>query len=158
MTPDGDLIVAETHALRLTRLPAEGPGRLGRPSVFADLGTDALGGGRKAFPDGICLDAAGAVWVGTAISGSYLRVEEGGTVTDVVEPAAAWATACMLGGPDGRSLFLATCNGSLDALGQFRHRSMDQEGDRHEYMAWATGLSQGFVEVVEVSVPHAGLP
>lgn len=158
LTPDGDLIVAETHARRLTRLTPRPTGLLSSPRTFADLSGGILGNGRKAFPDGICLDTEGAVWVGTAISGEFLRVDAAGRLTDRLAPAAAWATACMLGGPDGRLLFMATCHGSLEALAEFRHRSMDEEGDGEEYLAWARDRCRGFVEVVEVAVPHAGRP
>jgi len=154
-----ELVVAETHALRLTRFDRRPTGRLEHRRTHAELGT--FDDGRKAFPDGICGDAAGAVWVGTAMSGEYLRVDADGTIGARFAPNAGWATACVLGGPERRHLFLATCNGSLEALAAFRGKEdADQKTDdaHQEYLAWARTQAQGFVEVVEVDTPGAGVP
>ncbi len=50
------------------------------------------------------------MWVGCPVAGEYRRVVDGGEVTDVVrtDPAASFGPACALGGPDMRTLFLAT--------------------------------------------------
>jgi sugar lactone lactonase YvrE len=58
-------------------------------------------------PDGICLDAEGAVWVSTGFS--FARVAEGGKVLQRVElPEGRAPFALMLGGPDRRTLFILT--------------------------------------------------
>ena len=156
ITPGGyTLIVAETQALRLTAFDRDRDGRLSGRRNFASLGPEVFGDGRKAFPDGICLDDQGAVWVGTAISGEYLRVSEGGHIGERFVPNASWATACALGGPDRRTLFLATCNASLQGL---RAMNDAQIPDHNSYHAWARTQSQGYIEVVKVDVPGAGIP
>jgi len=64
-----------------------------------------------ALPDGIALDAEGGVWVASPISGACLRVVEGGKVTDKIE-VENQAFACTLGGPDRKTLFIATAKDS----------------------------------------------
>jgi sugar lactone lactonase YvrE len=65
-------------------------------------------------PDGICLDAEGAAWVASFQSGEFLRVLEGGTVTDVVETGTRWAVQPCLGGSDGKTLFMLTADTDID--------------------------------------------
>jgi sugar lactone lactonase YvrE len=132
VTPDGStLIVAETLGARLTAFTIAGDGSLTGQRVFADLEGEV--------PNGISLDAEGAVWV-SSHQGRYLRVMEGGKITDTVDVPGGthrMAIACMLGGEDGRQLFLV----SVDAL------------PRTEEM-----LGTGRVDVVTVEVPGAGWP
>ncbi len=89
------------------------------------------------MPDGICLDAEGAIWSACPITGRVLRVLEGGEVTDEVRVSRNGAYACMLGGPDRRTLFICTADASDPA---------------------ATGDRRGRIETVEVAVPGAGSP
>jgi sugar lactone lactonase YvrE len=64
LTPDGKtLIVAETIGRRLTAFDVAADGSLAGRRVFADVGADGL------MPDGICLDAEGAVWVASVATG-----------------------------------------------------------------------------------------
>jgi len=99
VTPDGrTLVVAETIALRLTAFTVEGDGSLTGRRVLADLGHR---------PDGICLDAEGAVWVASPNSGALFRVSEQGEVLRQVDVGRR-VLACALGGPDGRTLHLCT--------------------------------------------------
>jgi sugar lactone lactonase YvrE len=111
ISPDGrTLIVAETRGGRLTAFDVEADGRLTGRRVFAEF--------VRATPDGICLDAEGAVWAGSALTGEFLRVLEGGTITHRhALTDGFWALACALGGPDGRSLFLMTALWSMDEHG-----------------------------------------
>ena len=79
ITPDGrTLIISESFAGQLTAFDIAADGGLSGRRVFAE----GLG------PDGICLDAEGAVWVQTG-GFSVVRVAEGGTVLQRVELAEA---------------------------------------------------------------------
>jgi sugar lactone lactonase YvrE len=95
VTPDGStLIVAESYKGRLTAFDIDEDGGLSNQRVWADLGE----GG-----DGICMDAEGAVW--SPRFQSCVRVAEGGEVLDEIE-LDRFCFACMLGGADGKTLFL----------------------------------------------------
>jgi sugar lactone lactonase YvrE len=99
ITPDGrTLIISESFAGRLTAFDIDGDGGLSGRRVFAD----GLG------PDGITMDAEGAIWVSTG-EFAVARVAEGGTVLQRIELAENRAPfALMLGGPDRRTLFICT--------------------------------------------------
>ena len=100
ITPDGKtLIVGESMASRLTAFDIEPDGSLSNRRLWARL--------ENAVPDGICLDAAGGVWVASPSSNEALRVTEGGEVTDRIMTENG-AFACMLGGVDGRTLHILT--------------------------------------------------
>jgi sugar lactone lactonase YvrE len=99
------LIVAETYAHRLTVFDVAGDGSLSRRRVFAQFGDEV-------YPDGICLDADGQVWVAAARSAQVLRVQEGGRMTaNVRVSSGSNAYACMLGGDEGRTLFVCSAPG-----------------------------------------------
>ncbi|HEY0521127.1 MAG TPA: SMP-30/gluconolactonase/LRE family protein [Ilumatobacteraceae bacterium] len=105
ITPDGrTMIVAETFGKRLTAFDIAADGGLSNRRVWADLGR------RK--PDGICLDEDGAVWVANPETNECVRVAEGGEILDVIETDNR-CFACMLGGPDRRTLFMLTSRHSL---------------------------------------------
>jgi len=130
ITPDGStLIVAETFANRLTAFDIADDGSLSNRRIWADLG--------DVPPDGICLDAEGAIWVASPRASTFLRVREGGRITDQIF-SDNQAIACMLGGADRRTLFLIT--------GRF---SNEQKSLRQLL---------GRIEAVCVDVPGAGLP
>jgi sugar lactone lactonase YvrE len=136
ITPDGKtLIVAETIGRRLTAFDIAPDGSLSGRRPFADLATGAIGG---THPDGICVDAEGAVWASSPPTSEFVRVKEGGAVTDRIPVPGKWAVACMLGGEDHRTLFLCTAKTTLQDLGQ--------------------GKSVGWIETVRVEVPGAGRP
>ena len=100
ITPDGrTLVVGETWGGCLTAFTIGDDGRLSERREWARL--------EGAVPDGICLDAEGAIWVASPISNQFLRVLEGGEVTHRLT-ADRMAIACMLGGDDGRTLFALT--------------------------------------------------
>jgi sugar lactone lactonase YvrE len=97
LTPDNStLIVAESYANVLTAFDIAPDGLLNR-RVWAELG--------DGVPDGICLDAEGAVWYGDVPNKRCVRVREGGDVLDTVELDRG-CFACALGGPDGKTLFM----------------------------------------------------
>jgi len=97
--PNGELVVSETHGRRLLAFIIGDDGDLAERRVFAELGE-----GRH--PDGLCVDATGAVWVGCYDTAEFLRVRDGGEVTHRIDVAGGWAVAPALGGADGRDLYL----------------------------------------------------
>jgi len=100
ITPDGKtLIVGETYASRLNAFDIAEDGSLSGRRVWAALD--------KAAPDGISLDAEGAIWLASPTSREVLRVMQGGVVTHRIATSGQ-AVACMLGGPDGCTLFVLT--------------------------------------------------
>lgn len=104
VTPDNrTLIVGETMGQRLTAFDIAEDGTLSNRRTFADM--------KGRGPDGIALDADGAVWVADANGHACVRVVEGGEVTDVVDLGDRHCFACALGGPDRRTLFLLTGTG-----------------------------------------------
>jgi sugar lactone lactonase YvrE len=99
VTPDNStLIVAESYGKRLTAFEIAADGSLANPRLWADLG--------EGVPDGICLDADGAVWYGDVPNKRCVRVREGGEVLQTIDLDRA-CFACMLGGADRRTLFMA---------------------------------------------------
>jgi sugar lactone lactonase YvrE len=92
------LVVAESHADRLTAWTIIDGGRLVERRVWADLGPGSA-------PDGICADADGAIWYASVPGRRCTRVAEGGEVLAVVE-ADRGCFACMLGGVDGHTLYI----------------------------------------------------
>jgi sugar lactone lactonase YvrE len=105
ITPDGKtLIVGETFAARLTAFDVAADGGLSNRRVWAAMPEGAV-------PDGICLDAEGAIWVASPTTNEALRVREGGEVTDRVDTGVG-CFACMLGGADRKTLFLLVASGS----------------------------------------------
>jgi sugar lactone lactonase YvrE len=137
ITPDNrTLIISESFAGRLTAFDIDPDGGLSGRRVFAE----GLG------PDGICLDAEGAVWVSTG-GFSVARVAEGGEVLQQVELEEDRAPfAVMLGGPDRRTLFILTAE----------WRKTDSVTDNLKRLA--DGPRAGQILMVPVSVPGAGRP
>jgi sugar lactone lactonase YvrE len=128
VTPDNStLIIAESYEGRLSAFDIDDDGGLSNRRVWADLGE----GG-----DGICMDAEGAVW--SPKFKACVRVTEGGEELERIE-LEQFCFACMLGGEDGRTLFMnvADWNGP-DAVGK--------------------GPRTGKVLTAEAPAPHAGYP
>ena len=100
ITPDQHtLLVAETFASRITAFPLLADGSLGERRVWAQLG--------EAFPDGICLDREGRLWIAAPNLGQVLQLAEGGRILQRIQPEAA-PYACMLGGDQGHTLFITS--------------------------------------------------
>jgi len=98
ITPDNrTLIVAESYASRLTAYDIAADGTLSGRRVWAELD--------NAAPDGICLDAEGAIWYADVPNRHCVRVREGGEVITTVALDRG-CFACILGGADGRTLFI----------------------------------------------------
>ncbi len=98
VTPDNStLICAESYGKRLTAFDIAADGGLSNRRVWADLG--------DGVPDGICVDAEGAVWYGDVPNKRCVRVSEGGEVLQTIELDRG-CFACMLGGTDNSTLFI----------------------------------------------------
>lgn len=97
LTPDNEtLIIAESHASRLTAFDIAADGSLSNRRIWAEL---------DGYPDGICLDADGAVWYADVPNKHCVRVREGGDVLQTVT-ADRGCFACMLGGANRKTLFI----------------------------------------------------
>jgi sugar lactone lactonase YvrE len=98
VTPDNsELIVAESYGKRLTAFDIAADGGLWNRRVWADLDSGV--------PDGICVDAEGAVWYGDVPNKRCVRVREGGEVLQTINLDRG-CFACMLGGTQRRTLFM----------------------------------------------------
>ena len=137
ITPDNrTLVVAESFAGRLTAFDIDPDGDLSNRRVFAE----GLG------PDGISLDAEGAIWVSTGGFG-VARVAPGGQIRQRVElPDNRAPFALMLGGPDRRTLFILTAEW---------HKSDDHVANLARL---TNGPRTGEILTLPVSVPGVGRP
>ncbi len=130
ITPDGKtLIIGET---------------LGGCLTAFDIGADGALSGRRLWaptwprvPDGIALDADGAIWIANPIAPECVRIAEGGEVLEVIDTGEP-CYACMLGGEDGRTLFMLTAPTAI----------------AHE----AAVAPKGKLLISAVDAPHAGRP
>ena len=130
ITPDGrTLIIGESLGGKLTAFDIADDGKLSNRRLWADI--------RPRHPDGNCLDAEGAIWIANPGAPECVRIAEGGRVLEVIDTGDP-CYACMLGGEDGKSLFILTT-----AIWDDAERAVN-----------ATGR----LLVAEVDVPHAGLP
>jgi sugar lactone lactonase YvrE len=134
LTPGREtLLYAASDERVLMAFDLDGDGELSNLRRWAGLG------GR--MPDGICLDAEGAVWAGTLGDG-YVRVREGGEIVETVATGGGRLdVACVLGGDDRRTLYMASAITTFEQLAR-------GEGD----------TARGFILASEVDVPGAGWP
>jgi sugar lactone lactonase YvrE len=103
VTPDDStLIVAESYAARLTAFDIEPDGGLANRRTWADLGEGAA-------PDGICIDAEGAVWYGDVPNQRCVRVREGGEVLQTIDLDRG-CFACALGGSNDDPVLFMVAN------------------------------------------------
>ncbi len=131
VTPDNrTLIVAESFAGRLTAFDIADDGSLSNRRSWAE----GVG------PDGICLDAEGAVWAQTFQDNANIRLREGGQVVNKVQLDRS-PFSCMLGGPDGKTLFILAAE----------WRGIEKVDE-------ALGARTGQVLVVDAPAPHDGWP
>lgn len=130
ISEDGEtLIVAETLAMRLSAFDIDATGQLSNRRVWAELGAFA--------PDGICLDSNNNVWVANALAAECVLFAEGGERLSTVQTSQN-CYACMLGGDDGRTLFMMTAQDSNHAV--------------------ASAKRTGKIETVLVDAPATGYP
>jgi len=127
---DTTLIVADSYAKALMAFDISPDGGLSNRRVWAELG--------DGVPDGICVDAEGAVWYADVPNKRCVRVREGGGVLQTVE-ADRGCFACMLGGPDGRTLFILAA-------------------EWHGPAKMFDGPPSGQVLIAQAPAPHAGRP
>lgn len=132
ITPDGrTFIVGESADGALTAFTIADDGTLHDRREYARV--------QGAVPDGICLDAEGAIWFADPISGDLIRVLEGGEVTHRVSVGDELkAYACMLGGDDRRTLY-----GCVSV-----HHNIDR----------TLAARAGRIVAMPVDTPGAGLP
>ncbi|MFL5592068.1 MAG: SMP-30/gluconolactonase/LRE family protein [Ktedonobacteraceae bacterium] len=131
VTPDNStLLVAESYGNQLTAFDIEASGSLSNRRVWADTGTD--------HPDGICLDAEGALWYADVGSKHCVRVREGGEVLQTIELDRGFA--CMLGGADRKTLFIV---------------ATEWKGAEENM---TDGSRTGQILTVRAPAPHAGRP
>jgi sugar lactone lactonase YvrE len=130
VTPDNStLIVADSHRHHLVAFDIGADGGLSGRRTWADLG--------EAAPDGICVDAEGAVWYADVPNKRCVRVAEGGAVLRTVTLDRG-GFACALGGPAGTTLFIVAAE----------WRGMSE----------MVAPGSGQVLTTEVEVPGAGWP
>ncbi len=130
ITPNGKtLIVGETWGARLTAFDIAENGGLSNRRIWAETA--------PAVPDGITLDAEGGIWIASPTTQDVRRYMRGGEMTDQIKVSTN-AFACMLGGPDGRTLFALTSEDSDPRTIQ--------------------GKRTAKIEMTKVEHPHAGLP
>lgn len=144
ITDDGVLLVNETFGNRITAFDIAADGSLLNRRSWAEFGPapterelDKVLASAAVAPDGCGLDAEGALWIADARGGRALRILEGGRVERTVEPDGG-VFACMLGGEDGRTLFICS---APDFFEEARKNARE-----------------GRLLAVDVEVPHAGLP
>jgi sugar lactone lactonase YvrE len=146
ITPDGStLVISESFGNRMSAFDVAADGSLGPRRDWAVFGpaptstdlTEVLGNAVFA-PDGMCLDANGAVWVADAVGNRVVHVAEGGEILDEISTGDEGVFACMLGGDDGRTLFLCAAP------------------DFHEDARAAAREAR--ILATTVDVPHGGTP
>lgn len=112
ITSDGTLLVDETFGNRVTAFDIAEDGTLTNRRTWAKFGE--LPADRELgkmlpqiviAPDGCCLDADNQLWIADGLGNRAIRVRQGGEITDEVHPGTG-VFACMLGGADGRTLFV----------------------------------------------------
>ncbi|WP_338879561.1 SMP-30/gluconolactonase/LRE family protein [Achromobacter veterisilvae] len=146
ITPDGKtMIVNETFGNRISEFDILPDGGLGPRRDWADFGalpdSDDLGvliAASAIGPDGGALDAEGALWVADAIGKRIVRVARGGRILEQIDTGEFGIFAAALGGPDGRSLFMAAAPDFIEANRRARPEAR--------------------ILMTRVDVPHAGRP
>lgn len=121
ITPDGGtLYLAETTANRITAFDIRADGTLANRRIHAEL---------EASPDGLCLDAEGALWVPLLFHKQFHRIAAGGRVLERIVFERENAIACVLGGEDRRTLFLCVSEINEDLrIGAVYARRVDVAG------------------------------
>jgi sugar lactone lactonase YvrE len=169
ITPDGSTYICASEGNRIVYASVAPDGSLGEPKLWADMSVDAVVRRRirqknldtpvmwselartVAYPDGICLDSEGALWVGSAFTYAFLRVLPGGAVTDVIETPGRLAVACALGGDDRDVLYMLSSapTGRIEVGADLRSVVYSKIG---------RGEMESVLESTVVDLPGAGWP
>jgi sugar lactone lactonase YvrE len=130
ITTDGKtFIVAETLGMCLTAFDIDENGSLSNRREWAATGARV--------PDGICMNADGNIWAANAVSNECVLFAQGGEVLEVVNTSQN-CYACMLGGVDGKTLFMLTAQSSQAQI--------------------VSAKRTGKIEMTKVASPGAGHP
>jgi sugar lactone lactonase YvrE len=110
ITPDGKtMVVAESWGRKLTAFDKAADGTLSNRRTWADGAAEgAAEDGDFWVPDGICMDAEGAVWIADPVKKQALRIADGGAITERVSTDDRGAYAVALGGADRQTLLICT--------------------------------------------------
>ena len=81
---NGLVVTADGEHARRRREHREGPGRV-RPRVGREADEPRVWAELPEYPDGICIDREDGIWIASPVGDRFVRVREGGEVTDVVE-------------------------------------------------------------------------
>jgi sugar lactone lactonase YvrE len=134
--PNGIAVSADNKRLVVAEMDGE---CLAEYDIAADGGLNFRGRfGNMKSPDGICLDREDAVWVASFDEDAFIRVNRDGRELQRLEVPGRRAIACVLGGPERRTLF---CLSAATSPEQLRQRK-----------------SSARIDVVEVEIPGAGYP
>lgn len=144
ITDNNVLLVNESFANRISAFDIHADGSLANRREWASFGPmpteremPAAIGQLSIAPDGCGLDAEGALWIADALGARVLRVQEGGQILEEVTVTPG-VFACMLGGLDGRTLFLCSAP-DFDSTARRAAR-------------------EAVLKSCRVDVPHAGRP
>jgi len=134
LTPsENTLIVGETFGGQFTAFTVDHDGSLTEPRIWANVEGTA--------PDGCTHDHDGGIWFSDAAGRQVVRVIGSGHIHDPMTIRIGTPNntyACMLGGDDGKTLFVLTCDDASPDV--------------------AAGTATGALFSTRVESPHAGLP
>ncbi|MFC6205835.1 SMP-30/gluconolactonase/LRE family protein [Psychrobacter urativorans] len=139
------LIVNELFGNKISQFTINEDGTLGDKRDFASFGElgdePNLGvriGNAKILPDGLALDAEGAVWIADTLNQRAVRIAEGGEILETIDTAPEGVFAVALGGAEGNTLFMCAAP------------DWDEAARKAE--------TKGRMLAVRVEVGHAGTP
>jgi len=134
--PNGIAVSADNSRLVVAEMDGE---CLAEYDIAADGGLNFRRRfGNMKSPDGICLDREQAVWVASFDEDAFIRVDRDGHELQRLEVPGRRAIACVLGGPERRTLFCLSAATSYEELRQRK--------------------SSARIDVVDVEIPGAGHP
>jgi len=138
LTPDEHtLLIAESAAARITAFDRADDGTLSNRRIYASLQPSSEGP-PFAPPDGICLDAEGAVWIADPIGARVFRALPGGETTHEYRIDGLIPVACVLGGVDRRTLLIC-------AAADWRRDQVRKS-------------PSGIIAAIDVEIPGVGRP
>ena len=129
---DGDrqtLYLAETFGQRISAFRMQADGVLTDRRVQIEL---------EGRPDGLCIDAEGALWVPLLWQQEFQHIGNDGSITERIRFERERAISCVLGGADRRTLFLGVAE-----------INESEQGKPRRY---------GAIKHCQVSVAGAGVP